>query len=266
VLTRASRDYYAVLGVPRSASADTIKKSFRALASRYHPDVSSEPEAADRFLEIAEAYEVLSNAELRARYDRRGFATAASLRRPARPASEQDPLDGLFDATAGPAGRRGQRGRDILVGIELELEEARRGAFRGVRYDATSVCGECDGEGARPGSRWRACVACRGSGRVREVARAGGGRRLRLRACARCDGLGRLVDDPCAVCRGHGRLEEERALLVRFPAGAADGDELRLERQGHAGGKGGEPGDVVVRIRVRRAEERSLLKRLFGAG
>jgi molecular chaperone DnaJ len=262
VLTRATRDYYAVLGVPRTASAEAIKKAFRALAARYHPDVSGDPGAVERFLEIAEAYEVLSSEEGRARYDRRGFQ-AAARRRSARTRT-RDPLDDLYDAVASPPGRPGERGSDILVGVDLEPEDARRGAFRGVRYTATCVCSDCGGEGSSAGGSWRVCEACAGSGRVREIGKAGGGRLLRLRACASCDGLGRVVEDPCPACRGRGRLVEERALLVRFPAGATDGHELRLERQGNAGGPGGEPGDVVVRIHVPDVEERSLLRRLFG--
>ncbi len=266
MLTRATRDYYAVLGVARDAAPDTIKKAFRALAARHHPDVSHEPDAADRFREIAEAYEVLSSPDRRARYDRRGFARASGhatrQRRPG-PSTPPGPPGDPFDAAAAPPRGPGERGRDILVGIDLDAEEARRGAYRGVRYAAVAVCGDCDGSGARPGSRWGSCRACAGSGRVREVGRAGAGRVLRLRACSSCGGLGRIVDNPCALCRGRGRLEEERALLVRFPAGSADGDELRLAGQGHAGSVHGDAGDVVVRVRVAGSPGRSFLGRLF---
>lgn len=262
MLTRASRDYYAVLGVPRTADAETIKRSFRALAARYHPDVSTEPDAAERFLELVEAYEVLSSPERRARYDRRGFARTSGAR-PARPAAAHDPLDDLFDPAAVRWGRPGERGRDILVAIRLDPEEARRGTARGVRYRATSVCSLCGGEGSQGRSRRRMCSACGGSGRVREIGSTRAGRLLRLRACARCEGLGQVVENPCAVCRGRGQVEDERALLVRFPAGSADGDELRIEGHGHAGGPGGRPGDVVVRVSVPAAESPSLLRRLF---
>jgi len=254
VLTRATRDYYATLGVPRDADRDSIKKAFRALAATYHPDVSTEPDADQRFRAILEAYEVLSSAEARARYDRRGFARRAPS--PARRSRDEhaaprepDPLDDLFDLVV-PAPAPGERGADVAIEIELDPREARRGATRGVRYTAWASCETCGGAGAPAGSRRRTCASCSGSGRVREPGQAASGRLIRLRACARCRGLGRLVDDPCEVCAGRGRLEEERAVLVRFDARTKDGDELRLEGQGHAGGRGAPAGDVVVRVSV----------------
>jgi molecular chaperone DnaJ len=135
--------------------------------------------------------------------------------------------------------------------VVLDAREARRGTSRGVRFTAWSSCETCGGAGAPAGSRWQACSSCSGSGRVRETGNAPSGRLIRLRACARCRGLGRLVEHPCATCAGRGRLEEERALLVRFDARTKDGAELRLPGQGHAGGRGGPAGDVVVRVRVR---------------
>jgi molecular chaperone DnaJ len=254
VLTRATRDYYATLGVPRDADRDSIKKAFRALAATYHPDVSAEPDADRRFREILEAYEVLSSAEARARYDRRGFTrraqppTRRSRAEHAAP-SEPDPLDDLFDLVV-PAPAPGERGADVLVEVELDPREARCGAARGVRYTAWAGCDACGGAGAAAGSRMRTCTSCSGSGRVREPGQAASGRLIRLRACARCRGLGRLVDDPCARCAGRGRLEEERAVLARFDARTKDGAELRLEGQGHAGGRGAQAGDVVVRVSV----------------
>jgi molecular chaperone DnaJ len=267
VLTRAKRDYYAILGVPRDADQDVIKKAFRSLASTYHPDVSTEPDAEDRFREALEAYEVLSSPEARVRYDRRGFGRrppSPPRRSPAEPGAPKDPLDDLFDFLA-PAPAPGQRGADLAVQVALDAEEARRGTTRGVRFTAWSICDPCAGEGARPGSRWRTCGSCAGAGRVREAGRAANGRLIRLRACGRCRGLGRVVDDPCAMCGGRGRLEEERALLVRFPGGATDGQELRLEGQGHAGGRGGAPGDVVVHFAVPPGADGPLLRRLARA-
>lgn len=254
MLTRATRDHYATLGVPRDADRDSIKKAFRALAATYHPDVSVEPDADQRFREIVEAYEVLSSAEARARYDRRGFARSASPPRRSRrePAPrEPDPLDDLFDLV-GPAPAPGERGGDLVIGVELTPREARRGTMRGIRFTARASCETCAGAGAPAGSRWRTCTGCTGSGRVREPGQAPSGRLIRLRACARCRGLGRLVDDPCEACAGRGSLKEERAVLVRFDARTKDGAEVRLEGQGHTGGRGAPSGDVVVRVSVRR--------------
>jgi len=253
VLTRATRDYYATLGVPRDADRDSIKRAFRALAATYHPDVSAEPDAEGRFREILEAYEVLSSAEARARYDRRGFARAPSPPRRSRsePASrEPDPLDDLFDLVV-PAPAPGERGGDLLIGVELTPRDARRGAARGLRFTTWASCETCAGAGAAAGSRRRTCTRCAGSGRVREPGNAPSGRLIRLRACGRCRGLGRLVDDPCEECGGRGRLEVERAVLVHFDARTKDGAEVRLEGQGHAGGRGAPAGDVVVRVSVR---------------
>lgn len=253
MLTRATRDYYATLGVPKDADRDAIKRAFRSLAATYHPDVSAAPDADQRFREILEAYEVLSSAEARARYDRRGFARAPSpaRRKRSEPApAEPDPLDDLFDLVV-PAPTPGERGADVVVEVELDAREARRGTARGVRYTAWASCETCAGAGAPAGSSRRACARCSGSGRVRETGEAPSGRLIRLRACGRCRGLGRLVDDPCPACAGRGRLEEERAVLVRFAARLKDSAELRLEGQGHAGGRGASPGDVVVRVSVR---------------
>jgi len=261
VLTRAARDYYAVLGVRRDADRVAIKKAFRTLAATYHPDVCGDPNASERFKEIVEAYEVLSNPDSRARYDRRGFSRRPShaARRHRASAPAADRLDDLFDLVKP---RPGEPGRDIVVEVELAADEARHGAFRGVRYAAVGDCVECDGSGGRPGSRSSTCLACGGSGRAREVVESADGRRLRLHACARCRGLGRIVEDPCPLCAGRGRLDEERALLIRFPSGATDGSELRLTGQGSAGGEGGEAGDVVVRVRVRPGERHGILRRL----
>lgn len=266
MLTRAKRDYYAILGVPRGADRDSIKKAFRSLAATYHPDVSAEADGGERFREILEAYEVLSNVEARARYDRRGFSRRAPS--PARRSGDEraapkdpDPLDDLFDLVV-PVPAPGERGADVVAEVLLDAREARRGTTRGVRFTAWASCEMCEGAGAPAGSRWRTCSSCSGSGRVRESKQASSGRLIRLRACARCRGLGRLVEDPCPMCAGRGRLEEERALLVRFDAGLKDGAELRLDGLGHAGGKGGAAGDVVVRIGVRPAVDRRFLRRL----
>jgi molecular chaperone DnaJ len=242
VLTRAKRDHYAVLGVPRDADRDAIKKAFRSLASAYHPDVSTVPDAEERFREIVDAYDVLSDPAARLRYDRRGFT-----RRTREAAGEPTArgLDDLLDMVADEGGAP-----DVLVELELNRVEARRGATRGVRFVSWGTCQTCSGRGASARSRWRTCGACGGSRRVRESGRSPNGRLIRFQSCGRCNGLGRLADDPCTSCASTGRMEEDRALLVRVPAGARNGQELRVAGQGNTGGPGAPAGDVVVRLRV----------------
>jgi molecular chaperone DnaJ len=262
---RTQRDYYALLGVPRDADRESIRRAFRNLAAECHPDVSSEPEALERFREIAEAYEVLSRPETRARYDRYGFGTRgvggfSSERR----GGSFGLFDDLLDFVAAYP-RTGKRGADVHVAVELEFLEAARGASRSVRFRATSSCQSCRGEGSSPGTPKVSCTTCGGRGRTRE----GGeetGEALRLRVCADCGGSGRRTTRPCPDCRGKGYAEEDRNLLVDLPPGVADGAELRLEGEGNIGTGGGVPGDVVVRVRVRPAPDNPFLRRLAGAG
>ena len=249
MLARAPRDYYAVLGVPRDADAAAIKKAYRALAALHHPDVSSEEDAGERFREIAEAYEVLSRPESRARYDRRLARAAADARPRAAGHRESGRAADLHDLVRAP--RPAERGADVRVEIEVEPRTLRRGGLHGLRYTAMSRCEDCAGSGAANGSPARVCGACAGSGRVREVASEAEGRRVRLRACPRCRGVGTVVEAPCPACAGRGRAEEERAVLVRIPPRSRPGLRIALEGFGHAGGRGGKPGDLVVSVRAR---------------
>ena len=248
VIARAKRDYYAVLGVPRDAGRDAIRKAYRGLASEYHPDISDDPRADERFREIAEAYEVLSRPESRARYDRLGHrrGTTGLRRRSA---------DGLFDdlfggAPPGSPPRPGQRGADVTVPVELASADAEQGVRRGVRYTAEAVCDGCAGIGTGPGGVRCTCPACQGSGHVREAGASRAGPVLRFQPCGTCRGAGRIATVPCSECGGAGRLDEERALLVSVPPGARDGDVLTIPGAGHAGGAGGEPGDLRVELHV----------------
>jgi len=253
VATRAKRDYYEVLGVPRDADRELVKKAFRALAAEVHPDVSSDPDAAEKFHELAEAYEVLSNDSARDRYDRYGLRGGG-------------PFDDLLDAHGAAPPRAGERGADVLVEASFDFVEAARGTTRGLRYRAIAECAPCGGGGTAPGGRRRTCSVCGGSGRVREDESAARGRYIRFQECVRCRGRGTEVDRPCLACGGHGRGEEERSTLLVVPPGTEDGDEIRLEGEGHAGGPGGAPGDVVVCLAVRPAPDSPLLRHLATVG
>jgi molecular chaperone DnaJ len=263
VATRAKRDYYAVLGVPRHADRPTIKKAFRTLASELHPDVSGDPDADERFRELAEAYEVLSRPEARERYDQFGSVTrgVGGFQHPT--------FDGLLDHLPGPAttaASAGQRGADVIVEAEIDFAAAVRGTSRGLRYSVLVACEACRGEGTTAGSGWRTCPSCGGGGRVREVGSTPERRLVQYRPCRRCGATGRLVTNPCGCCHGRGRVEAERTVLVRIPPGTKDGARIRLVGEGYAGGPGGEPGDVYVEVRVALPPDAPLLRRVAAAG
>jgi molecular chaperone DnaJ len=249
-----TRDYYAVLGVPRDADRDRLRKAYRALAAELHPDVSDDPDAAGRFRELVEAYEVLSHPDARRRYDRM-------------PGSAHGLFDDLFDrhgTRAAPRAR--ERGEDVRVDATIDAVEAARGTTRGLAFSSTAACARCDGSGAAPGGRRVRCTGCGGSGRIREVGSADRGRLIRFRECAGCRGCGSVVDRPCETCEGEGRVAEDRTIVVTIPPRSADGDQIVLEGEGHAGGRDGAPGDVVVTLLVREAPDAPLLRHLAAAG
>jgi molecular chaperone DnaJ len=263
MLARARRDYYTVLGVSRDADREAIKKAFRALATEHHPDVSGSPEADERFREIREAYEVLSRPESRARYDRFG---QRAERRPNHTAAS--PAGGLFDDLVWQAAttpRPGQRGLDVAVTAEVGFVEAAKGTTLPVRYMAVAHCLECGGTGAGPGGARHLCSACEGAGRQRESVR-DADRRFRYRPCVRCGGAGYVVSEPCGACEGQGRVEEERTRLLVVAPGTKDTARLRFAGEGHAGGRGAEPGDLVVRLRVAGPPDAPVLRHLALGG
>jgi molecular chaperone DnaJ len=260
VATRSRRDYYEILGVPRDADRETVRRAFRVLAAEFHPDVSDSPDALDRFREIAEAYEVLSRPETREQYDRYGFEPRGvggfGGGQPGSPG-------GLFDDLLRSPGREARRGEDVLVRLELAADEAARGGTHPVRFTTVDVCDTCRGIGAAPGTTRRACPACGGRGRIREAADGSG---FHLRTCGRCEGSGKQIVTPCADCDGTGRIERDRSLLVEIPANAADGDELRLAGHGDASEDAGEPGDLVLTLSVVGPDDPILGRRLAMAG
>jgi molecular chaperone DnaJ len=251
-MAQAERDYYELLGVPRDAGETDIKKAFRSLARELHPDVSTAPDAHERFREVVEAYEVLSKSETRDLYDRYGRAGLRS--------GGFDPghfdfgsLSDLFSAFFGDdlLGRVA-RGADLAATVEIELVEAARGTTRDVPFEVAVMCSHCTGDGAEPGSQVTTCPTCGGAGQMQQVSRSVFGEFVRTQACPACGGSGRKIEMPCQECHGAGRVFERRTVTVDIPAGIHDGQRIRMSGEGHAGGIGARAGDVYVLVHVRR--------------
>jgi molecular chaperone DnaJ len=255
-----SRDYYEVLGVGRDASEPEIKKAFRSLARKLHPDVNKhDPDAEEQFKEAAEAYEVLSDHERRAVYDRYGreglrsggfapnFGDFSNL---------SDIFETLFGSGDPFGSFFGSRrpgpvpGDDIAVTVEVSLEEVAQGASRELEFDAFVRCRACHGNGAEPGTPIVTCPTCGGSGELQAVSRTAFGQLVRRRVCDHCGGDGRIAEQLCEECEGKGRALEPRVLSVDVPVGIADGQRIRLAGQGNAGPLGGPNGDVYVFVNV----------------
>jgi len=252
-MATTERDYYELLGISRGADEGDIKKAFRRLARELHPDVSSAPDAEERFREVVEAYEVLSKPETRELYDRYGHA---GLRSGGFQPGHFDfgSLSDLFAAFFGDdlVGARPQsRGPDLAAEVEIELVDAARGTKREVPFRVAVTCAHCGGDGAEPGSGITTCPACAGAGRLQQVSRSVFGEFVRTQACPTCGGTGRRIETPCTACEGAGRVVEERRLDVDIPPGIHDGQQIRLSGEGHAGMLGARAGDAYVRVRIR---------------
>jgi molecular chaperone DnaJ len=254
--TGVPRDPYVVLGVEREASAQEIKKAFRLLARELHPDVNAhDPDAEEKFKEAAEAYEILSDDERRATYDRYGHEGLRS-------GGYAPNFDGfgsigdLFDAffgggSGGFGGRSGPMpGGDVAVAIEIDLVEASQGVKVDVAYDAVERCEHCNGNGAEPGTPIKTCERCGGAGQLQAATRTPFGQMVRTVVCDVCEGDGRVPEQPCRECRGRGRRAAKRSVEVEVPAGIANGQRIRLGGHGHAGEAGAQPGDLYVLVRV----------------
>jgi molecular chaperone DnaJ len=257
----AKRDYYEVLGIARNASEEEIKKAYRKLAMQYHPDRNpGDKTAEEKFKEAAEAYEVLREADKRARYDRYGqdgvrggHSTAQEFEFDLADALRTFMSEGIFADFFG-AGRSGRamggqlRGSDLQIRLKLSLEEIASGVSKRIKIKHYVRCNTCNGSGAQPGSETIRCPACGGTGERRQVSRSLFGQFINVTACQQCNGEGRIVRDPCRECKGEGRREEETTLALEIPAGVATGNYLTVRGEGHAGPKGGPPGDVIVLI------------------
>ena len=251
------RDPYEVLGVGRDASEQQIKKAFRQLARELHPDVNAhDPDAEEKFKEAAEAYEIVSDPERRATYDRYGHD---GLRSGGYAPNFEGfgSISDLFNAFFGGAGpgRSGPaQGADIGVAAEVELLEAAHGAKLTLSYEAVKRCESCHGNGAEPGTPIETCERCGGAGQLQAVQRTPFGQMMRTMVCDVCHGDGRVPKEPCHECRGRGRLAAMQKLEVNVPAGIADGQRIRLSGRGHEGEAGAPAGDLYVVVSVREDE------------
>lgn len=259
-------DYYELLGVSRSAGPDELKKAYRGLARRLHPDANpNDPQAAERFKAVARAYEVLADPDSRARYDRYGEAGVSGA---GAGAGGGDPfgfgagggLGDIFDAFFGGGGGGGRRasgptgpprGQDLEVVAELDFVEAVFGCQHPVSVRTARRCDTCGGSGAGQGTQPVTCVQCAGTGQVRQVRNSLLGQMVTAGTCSRCSGLGQVVVTPCPTCRGDGRVLDEETYRIDVPAGVDNGSTLRLGGRGAAGPRGGPPGDLFVHISVR---------------
>ncbi len=254
------RDYYEVLGVQRNVSEEEVKRAYRKLAVKFHPDKNpDDPHAEEKFKEIGEAYDVLMDPDKRAAYDR--FGHAAFAQGTAARGGFHDPFDifrevfggaggGIFETFFGGVGTRGedrQRGSDLRYDMQIKLEEAAFGVEKEIEIQKLDTCDKCQGSGAEPGSRTINCPACGGRGQVISSR----GFFQVSQTCPRCRGAGQIIEKPCRQCQGEGRLEKMSRIMLKIPAGIADGSRLRSSRNGEAGTRGGPHGDLYVVIHIK---------------
>jgi molecular chaperone DnaJ len=249
-----ARDYYAILGIRRDASADEVKKAYRRLARELHPDVNPDPETQERFKEITQAYEVLSDPKKREMYDLGAdpFATAAG---PGAGAGfgAGFPFSDIMDAFFGTGGSRGprsraRRGRNATLRVDLELAETAFGTTRELTVDTAVVCPTCTGAGTAAGTHPDTCDMCNGRGEVQQVTRSFLGQVMTSRPCPQCGGYGTVIRTPCPECSGDGRVRTRRTIKVRIPAGVENGTHIQLAGEGEVGPGGGPPGDLFLEI------------------
>jgi molecular chaperone DnaJ len=246
-------DYYELLGLTRTATADDIKKAYRRLARQLHPDVNDAPDAADRFKEVSTAYEILSDPQKRSVYDRGGDPMGGARHGFGQGFSFDDIMDAFFGQAA-PRGPRPrvQRGQDALLRMTVDLADAAFGITREIKLDTAVVCTTCDGSGAREGAAPTRCGTCHGHGSVQQVQRSLLGDIRTARPCPTCHGFGSVITDPCVECGGDGRVRARRSLTVTVPAGVDQGTRIQLAGEGEIGPGGGPAGDLYIEIDVKR--------------
>jgi molecular chaperone DnaJ len=246
---RVAADYYEVLGVPRGATGDEIKRAFRRLAREMHPDINPDPEAQERFKLVARAYEVLSDPQKREMYDMGVDPTEGNGQSYGAGFSFSDIMDAFFgQATARGPRSRVQRGQDALVRVELDLNETVFGVTRELQIDTAVACPTCAGAGTAPGTSVATCDVCSGRGEVSQVQRSFLGQVMTSRPCPQCRGFGTVIPHPCTECAGDGRVRTRRTLSVKIPAGVDTGTRIQLRGEGEVGPGGGPGGDLYVEI------------------
>ena len=249
------QDYYEVLGVPRNASDEEIKRAFRKLAKLHHPDRNREPGAEEKFKEINEAHQVLSDPEKRRRYDRYGRVDIEGSFSDFGFGGLGDIFESFWNGFGTPFGRTAQRvpqkGDSLQSYLTLSFEEAVFSCNKEVEIQRIEFCPSCHGIGSERGTNPETCPDCRGTGQVRRVQQSIFGRFTHITTCSRCGGSGTVISNPCSQCRGRGRIKVKRKVMVKIPAGVDDGQRLRLDGEGSAGLYGGPPGDLYVTFSVK---------------
>jgi molecular chaperone DnaJ len=254
----AKRDYYEVLGIDRNATEGKIRSAFRKLAFKYHPDRNREDGAEEKFKEINEAYEVLSDPEKRATYDRFGHGGMDGVFGQGFEGFNFGGFGDIFDAFFGGATtatrQAPQHGDDLHSRITINFEEAALGVEKEIDILRTEHCSLCQGTGCQPNSQPSRCQNCNGTGQVRQVRQSIFGRFTNITTCPQCKGEGRIITDPCRQCRGTGKEKNQRSVLVKIPAGVEDGSRIRLSGEGDAGVRGGSPGNLYLSLSVKQHE------------
>ncbi len=250
------RDYYEVLGVERGASGEEIKKAFRKLAFQYHPDRNGEDGASDKFKEINEAYEVLSDTDKRSAYDRYGHNGPENIFgrdfEGFNMGGFGDIFEAFFGGTSTASRQSPQRGAELRYQVAISFEEAALGVEKEIEISRTEICESCHGTRSRPGTNPARCPECNGTGQIRRVQRSIFGQFVNAATCSQCRGEGTLVTDPCPDCKGTGYQKHRRKILVSVPAGIDDRNVIRITGEGEAGYKGGSPGNLYVEVAVAR--------------
>ncbi|MFB2647145.1 molecular chaperone DnaJ [Raphidiopsis sp. BLCC-F218] len=262
-----ARDYYEILGVSRDADKEQIKQAYRRQARKYHPDVNKEPGAEEKFKEINRAYEVLSEADTRERYNRfgeAGVSGAPGFQDMGDAGGFADIFESIFSGFAGGMGGPAQqqrrrsgpvRGDDLRLDLKLDFREAVFGGEKEIRIAHQETCEVCGGTGAKPGTRPRTCSTCSGSGQVRRVTRTPFGSFTQVSTCPTCNGTGSVIEDKCESCDGKGMKQVTKKLKVTIPAGVDNGTRLRISQEGDSGQRGGPAGDLYVYLFVNDDEE-----------
>ncbi len=251
-----TKDYYAILGLPRNATDEQLKKAYRKMAMEFHPDRNGSPGADEKFKEINEAYEVLSDANKRAFYDRTGRSPGNGGDSMGFDSFEFGGLGDIFEAffggaTSGSQKRSPHKGQDIGFRVSLSFEEAYTGTSRDVEISRVELCSVCKGIGSRPGTNPEKCTDCNGAGQVRRTAQSIFGRFVQTSTCPTCNGQGTVITSPCTQCRGQGRERVKRKIHINIPAGVDEESQMRMQHEGEAGYFGGSPGDLFLRFDIK---------------